>query len=287
MMASKPDFQLFSSFRYDPLLLPLTINTAAWDGEIKFFSPFYMLPYHRDRMLQAAEHFGWTKAAETIRGTEGFNFLLRKLHEAIDVNSETPLKVRTLLSHDGEITVESNPVPKVERWSLYPEIIAPPSSAGPNMKVSPLTGGALTLGENDVVHGDAPKGEPWAIMPDTVRTPPSPYTSYKTTSRDMYVSARERVGIKDMTERKEVLLVSEKDGEIMEGSLTSVFFWRNGRWTTPPASSGGQIGTTRRWAIEEGYAVEGIVRVDSLTDGEECWISNGVRGFQYGKLKLA
>ena len=286
-MAPEPDFQLFSSLRFDPLLLPLTINTAAWDGEIKFFSPFYMLPYHRDRMLQAAEHFGWTKAADTIRGTEGFNSLLKKLNEGLDTNSSTPLRVRTLLSHDGEITVESNPVPTVDRYALFPERIPPPSSAEPKMKVSPLTGGALTIGENDAVHGDAPKGQPWDIIPDTVRTPPSPYTSYKTTSRDLYVSARERVGIKDMTEKKEVLLVSEKDGEIMEGSLTSVFFWRNGKWTTPHTSSGGQIGTTRRWAIEDGFAVEGIVKVDSLVEGEECWISNGVRGFQYGKIKLA
>ncbi|KAK0121617.1 hypothetical protein ONS95_009904 [Cadophora gregata] len=285
-MAQEPDFQLFSSLRYDPLLLPLTINTAAWDGEIKFFSPFYMLPYHRDRMLQAAENFGWTKAADTIRGTEGFNFLLKKLNEGVDINSQLPLRVKTLLSHDGEITVESNPVPAVERWTLFPERIPPPSSLETTMKVSPLTGGALTLGENDVVHGDAPKRQSWDIIPDPVRTPPSQYTSYKTTSRNMYVSARERVGIKDMAEEKEVLLVSEKNGEIMEGSLTSVYFWRNGKWTTPHVSSGGQIGTTRRWAIEEGYAVEGIVTIDSLMDGEECWISNGVRGFQYGKVKL-
>ncbi|KAL2076039.1 hypothetical protein VTL71DRAFT_982 [Oculimacula yallundae] len=286
-MTSPPDFQLFSSLRYDPILLPLTINTAAWDGEIKFFSPFYMLPYHRDRMLQAAEHFGWTKAADTIRGTEGFNFLLKKLNEAVDTKSETPMKVKTLLSHDGTITVETDPVPAVERWALFPERIPPPSGAEAKMKVSPLTGGALTLGENDAVHGDAPKGDLFEIFPDSVRTTPSPYTSYKTTSRDMYVSARERVGIKDYTEKKEVLIISDKDGEIMEGSLTSVFFWRNGKWTTPPASSGGQIGTTRRWAIEEGYAVEDIVKVDSLVDGEECWISNGVRGFTYGKVKLA
>ncbi|CZS97589.1 hypothetical protein WAI453_008723 [Rhynchosporium graminicola] len=286
-MGSPPDFQLFSSLRYDPLLRPLTINTTAWDGEIKFFSPFYMLPYHRDRMLQAAEHFGWNKAADTIRGTEGFNFLLKILNENVDIKSEAPMRVKTLLSHDGVITVETNPVPIVDRWTLFPERIPPPLSAETKMRVSPLTGGSLTLGENEIVYGDAPKGEPFDIIPDSARTPPSPFTSYKTTSRDMYVSARERVGIKDYAEKKEVLLVSDKDGEIMEGSLTSCFFWRNGKWTTPPASSGGQIGTTRRWAIKEGYAVEGIVKVDSLVDGEECWISNGVRGFQYGKVKLA
>ncbi|KAI9055117.1 hypothetical protein LZ554_000082 [Drepanopeziza brunnea f. sp. 'monogermtubi'] len=291
-MAS-PDFELFSTLRCDPLLTPLTVNTEAWDGdEVEFFSPFYMLPYHRDRMLQAAEHFGWTKAADTIRGTEGFNHLLKRLTASIDTQSPTPptpARVKALLSHDGVISVEStNVTAEVTRWNLYPERLPRPSSdaASQMVRVSPLTGGALTLGDGDAVHGDAPKGPAWDVLPDTVRTAPSPFTSYKTTSRDVYSSARERVGITGMAEKREVLIVSEKEGEIMEGSLTSVFFWRDDKWTTPPVSSGGQIGTTRRWALEKGLCVEGIVKVDSLIDGEECWISNGVRGFQYGKIRL-
>ncbi|KAJ5054856.1 uncharacterized protein L3040_001118 [Drepanopeziza brunnea f. sp. 'multigermtubi'] len=288
-MAS-PDFELFSSLRYDPLLTPLAANTEAWDGEARFSSPFYMLPYHRDRMLQAAEHFGWTKAADTIRGTDGFNHLLKTLTASIDTQSPTPARVKARLSHDGAISVESSTaIPAVTRWNLYPERIPHPSSdaASQMTRVSPSTGGALTLGDGDAVYGDAPKGPAWEVLPDTVRTAPSPFTSYKTTSRDVYSSARERVGITGMAEKREVLIVSEKEGEIMEGSLTSVFFWRDGKWTTPPVSSGGQIGTTRRWALEKGLCVEGIVKVDSLVDGEECWISNGVRGFQYGKIRLS
>jgi len=143
------------------------------------------------------------------------------------------------------------------------------------------------LGENDEAYGDPERSTPWDVMPDKERTPPTSFTSYKTTNRDMYTGARERVGIQDMTEKREVLIVSERDGEIMEGSLTSVFLWRNGAWTTPPVASGGQIGTTRRWALEKGFCVEGVVRIEDLVDGEECWISNGVRGFILGKIKLS
>src|SRR6187402_884041 len=125
-MAS-PNFQLFSSLRYDPLLTSLSINTEAWDG--KYFSPFYMLPYHRDRMLQAAEHFGWTKAADTIRGPEGFTHLLKQLTETIDTQSPTPLRIRTLLDKDGKITVEGSTTPEVTRWNLYPSRIPPPTDA--------------------------------------------------------------------------------------------------------------------------------------------------------------
>jgi 4-amino-4-deoxychorismate lyase len=246
-----PDFQLFSSLRYDPLLSSLPINTESWDSDIKEPCPFYMLPHHRDRMLEAAEHFGWTKAAETIRGPQCFAHLLKKLTEAINTQSPTPCKAKILLNHNGSIEVESSPTAPVTEMNLYPKRIPPPKVA-PQMKVSPRTGGALTVGVDDAVHGDPPMGEAWNIVPDTVRTKPSPYTSYKTTSRDMYTAARERVAIKDMAEKREVLIISEKDGEIMEGSLTSVFFWRDGKWTTPPISSGGQVGTTRRWALEKG-----------------------------------
>ncbi|KAH8786110.1 aminotransferase [Hyaloscypha finlandica] len=260
------DLKLYTSLRYDPLLTSLPINTESWDEQLKEPSPFYILTHHRDRILQAADHFGWIKAVDAIRGSDGFVHLLKKLTETIDTKSPTPLRIRVLLSHDGSIGVESSPAAPVTETNLFPKRIPPPK-ASPQMKVSPLTA--------------------WDIIPDSVRTKPSPYTSYKTTNRDMYGAARERVGIKDMTEKREVLIVSEKDGEIMEGSLTSVFFWRNGKWTTPPVASGGQVGTTRRWALAKGFCVEGVVTADSLKDGEECWISNGVRGFQWGKVKLS
>lgn len=249
-------------------------------------SPFYILPFHHDRLLQAAEHFGWTKAKPAINGPTGFAHLLSKLEEAIDVKSPTPLRVKTILDHDGKITFETQPVPPVPKFNLLPHRLPPPRSAA-KVEVSPLTGGALTLGDGDAVYGDPEVVVVWDVVPDTIRTDPSPYTTYKTTSRDMYDGARARAGIKSFADKKEVLILSSKEGEIMEGSTTSVYFWRNGKWTTPAVASGGHVGTTRRWALGKGYCVEGVVRVDELVDGEECWISNGVRGFTSGKVKLS
>lgn len=155
------------------------------------------------------------------------------------------------------------------------------------MEVSPLTGGALTVGSGGSIHGDPESSNVWIVIPDPQRTTPSPYTKYKTTSRDMYTSARDRAGIKNMAEKQEVLIISEEDGEIMEGSLTTVFFWREGKWITPRLTSGGQDGTTRRWALERGICSDGNVKVESLVEGEECWISNGVKGFNFGKVRLS
>jgi 4-amino-4-deoxychorismate lyase len=284
-MTSEPDFQLFSTLRYDPLLHSVRINTEQWDGDAPPSCPFYMLAFHRDRMLQAAGHFGWTEAASKINGSVGLNSLLNKLEVSIGVQSALPFRVKVLLDHHGDITVEHNPLPPVSEFNLYPHRIPPPQTAE-KMKVSPLTGGALTLGPGDTVHGDPEAGDVWIVVPDTIKTKPSSYTTYKTTRRNMYMDARERVGIKDFGEKKEVLILSDDDGAVMEGSLTSVFFWRNGKWTTPPVASGGQEGTTRRWMLERKLCVEGVITADELIDGEECWISNGARGFNVGKVKL-
>jgi 4-amino-4-deoxychorismate lyase len=284
MATEEPDFQIFSSLRFDTSLLQSSANTALSN----FACPFYMLPYHRDRMLEAATHFQWQEAIQRISGPQGLQHLLEKLEAAIDVKSSTPLRVRTLLHHNGDVVVESNETPAVALQNLFPSRIPAPA---PKMEVSPLTGGALLLGPADSStqgpgHGDPSQVQSWTVMADPSRTKPSPFTTYKTTCRDMYVEARKRVGIESMTEPREVLIISESGNEIMEGSLTSVFFWRNGKWVTPPVKSGGQAGTTRRWLLENGLCHEGVVSSDSLVDGEECWISNGVRGLIWGKVKL-
>jgi hypothetical protein len=240
-------------------------------------------------MLQAATYFQWPKAIERIAGPSGLQHLLKKLEAVIDVKSSPPLRVRVIVDHDGEITVEASEVLPVPLENLFPSRIPIPMA---KMNVSSLTGGALMLGPEDSVksggpgHGDPPQLRPWIVNVDTKQTKPSPFTTYKTTRRDMYVDARNRVGIDNMTEPKEVLIISETGNEIMEGSLTSVFFWRKGRWVTPPTASGGQAGTTRRWVLENGLCEEEVVCSDSLVNGEECWISNGVRGLIWGKISL-
>ena len=100
----------------------------------------------------------------------------------------------------------------------------------------------------------------------------------------MYDSARSRAGLGGPSAEAEVLLVNHK-GQIMEGSMTTPYFRREGRWITPPLSSGGQAGTTRRWALEKGLCVEQVIEAEELEDGEDVWISSGVRGFRRGKIQ--
>jgi 4-amino-4-deoxychorismate lyase len=146
----------------------------------------------------------------------------------------------------------------------------------------------------------------------------------------------------------EVMLFNEVS-EMTEGSMTSLYFFRGGRWVTPPVGvpagefssstlrsseprseleggvaasnipgregkegwdqrqdegelrkpflgrwghsvrsakvgAGGQRGTTRRWALGQGMCMEEPVSVDTVEVGEEVWVSNGVRGFGFGRV---
>ena len=65
-MASENEFQLFTSLRYDPLLLESQENSRPILNFVAP-SPFYMLAYHRDRMVEAAQHFGFDAVEKRLQ----------------------------------------------------------------------------------------------------------------------------------------------------------------------------------------------------------------------------
>lgn len=239
-MADAEGFQLFTSLRYDPMLRQPLANAlchGAWD------SPLYMLEYHRDRMLRAATHWGWDAAVEVLRGEAGLLGLVDFIMGHIGETQTSPMKVRVSITKDGELRIDCAPVPEKPIASLFPRQLPPP---GPQ---EPQNGGAS--------QGIPLKTLEYEVLLDGLGTTPSEYTHFKTTERAMYNGARQRAQI-NLPDMKEVLIVGEKNGAVMEGSVTTPYFWREGRWVTPVVSkefslengSGGQNGTSRRWALE-------------------------------------
>lgn len=264
------NMECFTSLRYDLQLLDCAANTRLHGHP----SPYYMLPYHRDRITEAAEHFKWTAFLEDldiIYSEAGVEELEDKIGQYIDATSETPLRVRIAFKIDGKFTITSAPTPPKRIGDLFPVFMPTP--------------GEIENGD-DGTRQIPSTDNPWTVVVDTQDTTPSSCTTYKTSRREMYDAARERAGIKDFTEPKEVILVNDK-GEIMEGSLTTVILWRKERWTTPALVSGGQKGTTRRWLVENQLVEVEVIMADTLRDGEHVWLSNGVRGIIYGRLKLS
>ena len=88
------------------------------------------------------------------------------------------------------------------------------------------------------------------------------------------------------TEGDVEVLLRNVSGEITEGTITTPYFYRDGIWVTPKRSCGGNLGTTRRWALMNGLAAEGLIMASSLSNQEVIWLSNGVRGFGWGVLEL-
>ncbi|KAK7419869.1 Aminodeoxychorismate lyase [Neonectria punicea] len=267
-------FSLFTSLRYDTQLREVPskgLNGPGWNFENE--SSLYMLDFHRDRMLRAATHWEWKSAVDALNGDDGLQNLIQLVQDVVGPSETSPLRLRIVVSREGEIKVQKFNTPELPLENMFPKRL-------------PLPGSSL-------VQGDPTRGSQFTLLVDRAQTTRSEYTHYKTTKRAMYDSARERTNISP-TDLKEALVINQDDGSVMEGTITTPYFWRKGQWVTPPVAtkfswdsgSGGQDGTSRRWALARGLAVEQVVRADSLVDGEECWISNGVRGFISAKISL-
>lgn len=232
--------QLFSSIRYDSALAQVPrskLNHAGWNFVTT--SSFYMLDYHRDRILRAAKYWGWDAAVNALDGDEGLARVAEFLAASVPLSQPSSLRVKLTVSEAGIMGCETSSTPEIALTSLFPETLSRPGKSRTESRAA------------------APALQPeYEVVVDSVRTSPSEYTHYKTTKRDMYDSSRRRAQM-DMSGCREVLLVNI-EGLVMEGSLTTPYFWRDDRWVTPSIAaqyspglgSGGQDGTTRRWALE-------------------------------------
>ncbi|KAL2006909.1 hypothetical protein VTN00DRAFT_9577 [Thermoascus crustaceus] len=277
MTTQRPEsFQIISSLRFDPEL-PGAIAQYVADGyPDPKDSPYYLLLYHRDRLLNAAIHFNWPEAITFLEKD------LSQFSQTLDASipdRTKPWRLRVALDANGTCSVDVHPTAPL----CSPLVLLVPSSTAPEDGTTPQP------------------AAPWRLYIDSQPTTPSAFTTHKTTARDEYTAARQRAGITSPQEPAEVLVVNGK-GEIMEGSITTPYFRRRRRrsaagsavdeetktpvWVTPPLSSGGNAGTTRRYALERGFCVEQVVRAEELVDGEQCWLSNGVRGFMRAVIVL-
>ncbi|SPN97503.1 uncharacterized protein DNG_01017 [Cephalotrichum gorgonifer] len=262
-------FRLFTSLRYDPVLVAAhndpAFKHAGWN--FRRASPCYMLDLHRDRIVRAAGHWGWDKVVSVLSDDKGLEAIENLIENVL--RGEGPARVRILVNDKGQLRCESIPEKERTLSELFPAGLSSPSELEP--------------------EGDG--ADVWDVLLDGAGTSKSEYTHYKTTRREMYNLARERAGIK-LGEEREVLIVGG-DGVVMEGSITTPYFWRGDRWVTPSVGAqfgdegcGGQDGTTRRWALENGFAVEAVVEASSLVAGELIWLSNGAKGFIQGRLQV-
>ncbi|MCJ1447497.1 MAG: hypothetical protein MMC23_008008 [Stictis urceolatum] len=274
------DFFIISSIRYDPELLDLPENTEL-SASPDTRSEFYMLRYHRDRMVVAAKAFEWPTAEASISGESGLNKLDSALREHVleeysEVQRRSPIRIRIDLSIRGELSFTSAPTPAVPFACFFPPPLLSPSLDS-HLLLSTLSSfDPISIPSTWNIH----------LSPDPLT--PSLYTTHKTSLRDQYTSARHTFSnsssnpIPATTE----VLVCNTAGEIMEGTLSTPYFYRNGSWVTPGEEAGGCRGVSRRWALERMGVRERTIRVGEIEEGEMVWLSNGIRGWGWGRVEF-
>lgn len=77
--AAIPSTQIVTSVRSDPALLACSYN-PLYSGVTSYPCLFYVLQFHRDRMLAAAKEFQWEPACRALDGSEGLARLDGALH---------------------------------------------------------------------------------------------------------------------------------------------------------------------------------------------------------------
>lgn len=256
-------FRIFTSFRLD-------VPNDPAETKAKLCQPDQPFPFslHCERLIRSAEAFGWSHVADWLSGPQGLQQLADAVASEVSRNissasSASTFKVRLTVSRDAVIGVECSQL-----------------ATGLQLQ----TGCGMRLPQ-ELVMGSTVPGSCKVVL-DTQPTHPSPFTTHKTTARIPYDNARARANISKVTAEYGEVLLFNPAGEIMEASTSTPYFHRTGRWVTPPLSSGGNAGATRRIALDKGLCVEEIVKIDSLRDGETVWVSNGVRGFIMGTLHL-
>ncbi|MBO9628110.1 MAG: aminotransferase class IV family protein [Shinella sp.] len=97
---------------------------------------------------------------------------------------------------------------------------------------------------------------------------------HKTSRRELYAAARAEF---PASEADEVILLNER-GELCEGTITSLFLDDgSGILNTPPLAAGLLAGVLRAELLENGKAVEAVLRPEDLSKGR-IFVGNSLRG---------
>ncbi len=145
----------------------------------------------------------------------------------------------------------------------------------------------LTLGRSGDVEAHArplppdPPGPVRVVVDDEPVDPTDPLLFHKTTYRARYRQAAARHPGAD-----DVLLVNP-EGQVTEATVANVAVRLEGRWWTPPLSSGCLPGVYRRVLLEGGRLAERPIAVADLARAEEMALVNSVRLWRRAVLATA
>lgn len=118
-----------------------------------------------------------------------------------------------------------------------------------------------------------PSPTQWALqIRHSALDPDGPFLRHKTTRRALYDQVRA-----DLPEGADEVIFLNTRGELSEGTITTLFAEVEGRWLTPPLSSGVLPGILREELLEAGTIRESVLTPDM---GVTRWaVGNSLRGW--------
>lgn len=274
-ITSSPDFRIFTTLRFNRWN---TADIRHEDITLRKFLDELLLGYHSERLQASARAFGWTEAV-TLLERGGRRLLYEHIEEAVNRHPATDkgpargycraFRTRINVSQDAMIDV----------------LVA---DMGDDTYFSALHRDNFCRFDQPPTHESTrqEKADFCGVGLDTVPTPPTIFTMHKTSHRDVYDAARSRAAITRYPPTSYEVLLYNTSNEITEASLSSVYFYRGGRWITPAAECGGNMSVTKRLMLQNGLAFQGRILVEDLHHMEIIGLSNAVRGFFLGQLTL-
>lgn len=250
--------EILSTIRYDPNIStpsPTTID------DIKF-QHLFLFQEHIERLKFTIKFFELQNDSnnpqhfidsDDINQDDVFTQIKKAIYDS-GSSLSNPLKIRLLISFNGNVKVEVYPA--AYRENLF----------------------------DGITLETYPENEMWDIYIDKEKILPSPFTSFKTTSRDSYNQARIR-SLPGLRPGKEEVIITNTNDEVMEGSITNIALKSNrNKWVTSQLTSGCLCGVMRHSLLKKGYIQEETIIRNNLKIGNEILLFNGVMGVVRGKI---
>jgi 4-amino-4-deoxychorismate lyase len=163
-------------------------------------------------------------------------------------------------------------------------ISTPASTATPFSQVTDLCGTRVRLllspnGQLDIQTAPLPalQGNPFIALTRLRLNSAEPFLQHKTTHRPWYDPTTQ--WLTQHPDYFDLIFLNEKD-ELCEGSRSNIYVLKDGKWLTPPLSSGLLGGVLRTHLLETAQAKEATLTPSDLTtDKASIRLSNALRGW--------
>lgn len=217
------------------------------------------LKFHQQRLLASAKAFDLKSVMALLSDSTGEKVILEAIehYSSAASNPDQMYKLTLSVSAAGDISIAATPL----SGSLY----------------------SFTLPTATNCSSDSTQAKVYVAQQPTGV---SSFTLHKTNHRPMYNTARIAAGIEHEPPTTAEVLLFNQGAQIMEASLSTVYFLREGKWITPASSCGGNLGSTRCLALAKGWCIQGIITTSDIIGNELIILSNGVRGFWQARLSL-